>query len=115
MPSEDKADALDRFPYSELKQASPRLSRSLLDVFDYFRATMAVQHSALIGQVPALGMQFANDCDWLASQVVKIVSSASTSFTKSEAERLVSNLGALAEKEREKQIVRSLVTRYRIH
>ena len=42
-----------------------------MDVFDLYRASLPVTHSQRITSVPSLGMQFANDCDWLATQVAQ--------------------------------------------
>ena len=67
---------------------------------------MPVQHASMIGQVPALGMQFANDCDSLAARAAQIIAGSSDQFSKQDAQRTVAGLTVLAAQERVRQIVR---------
>lgn len=60
----------------------------------------------MIGQVPALGIQFANDCDSLAARAAEIIAGSSDQFLKQDAQPTVAGLTVLAAKERVRQIVR---------
>ncbi|GAA99492.1 uncharacterized protein L969DRAFT_47774 [Mixia osmundae IAM 14324] len=47
-----------------------------LDLLDVFRATLPVHHARSIESVPSLGMQFANDCQWLAKEIDELRTAA---------------------------------------
>lgn len=49
--------------------AAPHLVQSFTALLDLYRAVLPVQHASLVSTVPALGMQFANDCDWIAAAI----------------------------------------------
>lgn len=87
------------FPYASLARAAKAVQHTSLDVLDYFRATMAVQHGQLLDSVPALGMQFANDCEWLAREVAELE-------LEEDAEAALA-FASLAKSTREAQLVRS--------
>lgn len=46
-----------------------RIYQSFLDIFDLHRALMPVAHLEVLQNVPALAMQFANDCQYLAREL----------------------------------------------
>ena len=102
-----------RFQFKALQPASTRLCQSYLDVFDFYRATMPVQHAKLIEQVPSLGMQFVNDCDWLAAQVAAAFDQQHTraGLDVELVSRSVAGLQHLAVSESLRQIVRLFVDR----
>lgn len=55
---------------SEQETIISQLMQTFFDVFDYFLATLPLCQRQVISSVPALGMQFANDCEWLSTQVI---------------------------------------------
>ena len=59
---------------AEASTSSPSttLSRAIPDIFSLYRALMPVAHPAKIRDVPALAMQFANDCEWLAGEAGRL-------------------------------------------
>lgn len=57
----------------DLQEASRRLTKAFGDAYDLYRAMMPVAHSNLIATVPSIGMQFSNDCLYIASEGAKIV------------------------------------------
>ena len=65
-----RSRADDRRSVSAVFQtAAPYLVQSFTALLDLYRAVLPVQHASLVSTVPALGMQFANDCDWIAAAI----------------------------------------------
>lgn len=94
--------------HEDYADIQPRLLQTLLDLFDYFRATMPAAQKQILTSVPALGMQFANDCDWLAGQLVAL-SKGTEAFRSSEvaAHATCESLRLFAIAERQRQLVSS--------
>ncbi|KAL7415552.1 hypothetical protein BDY24DRAFT_263485 [Mrakia frigida] len=65
----DHISPLDSSPPT---QPSVTLARALPDIFSLYRALMPVAHPAKIKEVPALAMQFVNDCAWLAEEARRL-------------------------------------------
>lgn len=85
--------------------------QSFRDLFDLFRALMPIQHADLLATVPSLGMQYANDCDWLAKEVGKMA--ASWPFAAAGSDDVLGlvekKMTALASTTREQQMVSPFV------
>lgn len=84
------------------------LIQSFADLFDLFRAVMQVQHASLLETVPSLGMQFANDCDWLAKEVggMNMLWPTETQESSDVVARTSEGLSSLGVATRENQMVR---------
>ncbi|EPQ27060.1 uncharacterized protein PFL1_05344 [Pseudozyma flocculosa PF-1] len=65
--------------------AAPVLA-AVCDIFDLHRSLMPVAHGEALRDVPALAMQFANDCDFIARQVERIVAESKKAFAEVPAE-----------------------------
>lgn len=61
-----------RFENTQLGLSSGRLLTSTRELFDLYRAVMPSQHAESLTNVPALGMQFYNDCNYLVKELQKI-------------------------------------------
>ncbi|KAK4698605.1 hypothetical protein P7C70_g7668, partial [Phenoliferia sp. Uapishka_3] len=59
------------FRYATFVPAATPLLRSFTSILSLYRATAPVHHSKLLLSVPALGMQFANDAEWIGDEVEK--------------------------------------------
>lgn len=68
---------------------------------------MSIQHSKLIEQVPSLGMQFVNDCDWLARSLAGISCQhhGDAGLDAEQLKRSVAGLQQLAATESSRQVV----------
>jgi hypothetical protein len=64
---------------------------------------MPVRHGRLIATVPTIGMQFANDCEWIVSEASQLVRDQAASL---ELEACLRNLAELGRQTRDEQLVR---------
>lgn len=46
--------------------SSSGLTNAYADIFHFYRAVMPIAHAVLLASVPSIGMQFANDCLYIA-------------------------------------------------
>lgn len=60
------------FRHPTFATASTPLLKSFLAIPSLYRASIPVQHSALILGVPAIGMQLANDAEWIGGEFEKV-------------------------------------------
>jgi hypothetical protein len=99
------------FQHGNFASSSTRLFRAFLDTFDLFRAVMPVRHGRLIASVPTIGMQFANDCEWIVSEASKLVrNKAASSWERPkllEVEATLRNVAELGRQNRDEQLVRA--------
>ncbi|KAI5474237.1 centromere/kinetochore protein ZW10 [Pseudohyphozyma bogoriensis] len=104
------AVASPSFPHKSFSSASIPLLKSFVSLFGLYRATAPVFHSRLLLSVPALGMQFANDCEWLGDEVEKVWEKRSGGAggregeMKPEVDKAVGMMRSLGEEWREKLI-----------
>lgn len=56
----------------DIAASSKHLFKAYSDLFDLYRAIMPVAHSGLINTVPSIGMQFSNDCLYIARAATSI-------------------------------------------
>lgn len=97
-------------------KASVRLTKAFGDVYDLYRAMMPVAHSNLISTVPSIGMQFSNDCLYIAREGGKIArgSKPTGAFSKDDQLALKKHFDALrlyGENVLEDQLVRKDLSR----
>ncbi|GAA5897511.1 hypothetical protein JCM6882_003504 [Rhodosporidiobolus microsporus] len=64
------------FEHPEFATATAPLLQTFVSLLSLYRATAAVHNSNLLASVPAIGMQFANDADWIGREVERIWRSA---------------------------------------
>ncbi|GAA5943718.1 uncharacterized protein JCM15063_005814 [Sporobolomyces koalae] len=60
------------FEHPEFAAASAPLLATFVSLLSLYRATAAVHNSTLLASVPAIGMQFANDADWIGREVERV-------------------------------------------
>lgn len=61
-----------RFLYPTFSSSAPLFLRTFISILSLYRATAPIQYETLINEVPALGMQYANDCEWMGEEVIKV-------------------------------------------
>ncbi|MBW0504702.1 hypothetical protein O181_044417 [Austropuccinia psidii MF-1] len=83
-----------------LSQSSQGLIQVAFDVLDLFRIVMPIYHSKLLQSVPALSVQFANDCAWLSKEI-KLIGRLKE---EKETERISKNLDDLCREVRASQM-----------
>ncbi|GAA6016544.1 hypothetical protein JCM11491_002356 [Sporobolomyces phaffii] len=66
------------FEHVEFSAASAPLLSTFVSLLSLYRATAAVHNSTLLASVPAIGMQFANDADWIGREVERVWRSNTT-------------------------------------
>jgi hypothetical protein len=97
------------FRHRDFASSRTRLFRAFLDIFDLFRAVMPIRHGRLIATVPTIGMQFANDCNWISYDASKLVRDKAASRWETqelaEAETTLRNLAELGRQKRREQLV----------
>ncbi|GAA5851143.1 hypothetical protein JCM8547_004143 [Rhodosporidiobolus lusitaniae] len=64
------------FEHPEFASATAPLLQTFVSLLSLYRATAAVHNSNLLASVPAIGMQFANDADWIGREVERVWRSA---------------------------------------
>ncbi|GAA5945607.1 hypothetical protein JCM1841_003914, partial [Sporobolomyces salmonicolor] len=60
------------FEHPSFSAASTPLLQTFVSLLSLYRATAAVHNSTLLASVPAIGMQFANDADWIGREVERV-------------------------------------------
>ncbi|BGP24613.1 ribosome bioproteinsis protein ytm1 [Rhodotorula toruloides] len=65
------------FEYPDFSVAVAPLLQTFVSLLSLYRATAAVHNSTLLASVPAIGMQFANDAEWIGREVERIWREAS--------------------------------------
>ncbi|GAA5901340.1 hypothetical protein JCM5296_006764 [Sporobolomyces johnsonii] len=60
------------FEHPSFSAASAPLLQTFVSLLSLYRATAAVHNSTLLASVPAIGMQFANDADWIGREVERV-------------------------------------------
>ncbi|GAA5824155.1 hypothetical protein JCM11251_001543 [Rhodosporidiobolus azoricus] len=60
------------FEHPDFATATAPLLQTFVSLLSLYRATAAVHNSNLLASVPAIGMQFANDADWIGREVERI-------------------------------------------
>ncbi|GAA5988600.1 hypothetical protein JCM5350_005762 [Sporobolomyces pararoseus] len=60
------------FEHPQFAAASAPLLSTFVSLLSLYRATAAVHNSTLLASVPAIGMQFANDADWIGREVERV-------------------------------------------
>jgi hypothetical protein len=90
-----------RLSAPSFKDVSSLLEAGATETLDIYRALMPVVHVKEVDDVPALAMQFANDCEELAVRARDLKARQPTWNSKSAEERLLT----LSKSVQEKQIV----------
>lgn len=62
-------DLSDRFPYLAFSSSSTLLLHTFVSILSLYRAIAPISYETLVSEVPALGMQFANDFEWIGDEV----------------------------------------------
>ncbi|BGP08035.1 ribosome bioproteinsis protein ytm1 [Rhodotorula toruloides] len=65
------------FEHPDFSVAVAPLLQTFVSLLSLYRATAAVHNSNLLASVPAIGMQFANDAEWIGREVERIWREAS--------------------------------------
>ncbi|GAA5977789.1 hypothetical protein JCM11641_006073 [Rhodosporidiobolus odoratus] len=60
------------FEHPDFAAATAPLLQTFVSLLSLYRATAAVHNSNLLASVPAIGMQFANDADWIGREVERV-------------------------------------------
>ncbi|BGP48144.1 ribosome bioproteinsis protein ytm1 [Rhodotorula kratochvilovae] len=60
------------FEHPDFAPAAAPLLQTFISLLSLYRATAAVHNSRLLASVPAIGMQFANDAEWIGREVERI-------------------------------------------
>ncbi|GAA5914746.1 uncharacterized protein JCM6883_001077 [Sporobolomyces salmoneus] len=60
------------FEHPQFSAASAPLLSTFVSLLSLYRATAAVHNSTVLSSVPAIGMQFANDADWIGREVERV-------------------------------------------
>jgi hypothetical protein len=103
--------------YPTFAPASIPLLRSFISILSLYRATAPVHHSTLLASVPAIGIQFANDSEWIGDEIERVwrqsaLMSKTSQMGSSQHEAEIGHALALTKKMgsdwREKQIVSSV-------
>ncbi|GAA5883558.1 hypothetical protein JCM16303_005487 [Sporobolomyces ruberrimus] len=99
------------FEHPQFSAASAPLLSTFVSLLSLYRATAAVHNSTLLASVPAIGMQFANDADWIGREVERVWKSrthgkdlAVSSSQASEVETAIESTRQLGRDTRQKQI-----------
>lgn len=101
------------FEHPDFSVAVAPLLQTFVSLLSLYRATAAVHNSTLLASVPAIGMQFANDAEWIGREVERIWKEASegkdlqvTAKQAREVELAFQSTRQLGRDTRRKQIVR---------
>lgn len=105
--------AWNSFEHPDFSVAVAPLLQTFVSLLSLYRATAAVHNSNLLASVPAIGMQFANDAEWIGREVERIWREASegkdlqvTAKQAREVELAFQSTRQLGRDTRRKQIVR---------
>ncbi|GAA6011922.1 hypothetical protein JCM10207_003430 [Rhodosporidiobolus poonsookiae] len=60
------------FDHPVFASATAPLLQTFVSLLSLYRATAAVHNSTLLASVPAIGMQFANDAEWIGREVERV-------------------------------------------
>ncbi|GAA5969776.1 hypothetical protein JCM3765_003453 [Sporobolomyces pararoseus] len=99
------------FEHPQFAAASAPLLSTFVSLLSLYRATAAVHNSTLLASVPAIGMQFANDADWIGREVERVWKSKTegkalsiSSSQVAEVETAIDSTRQLGRDTRQKQI-----------
>jgi hypothetical protein len=101
--------ALYSFPHPTFATASSLLLRTFISILSLYRAIVPVQHAKILSTAPSIGVQFANDTDWIGAAVEALwrkSKNGQSSELDSDVERALKMTKKLGKDWREKQIVR---------
>lgn len=80
---------LHRFEYPNFASAAPLLLGTFTSVLSLYRAAAPVHHATTLVTAPAIGMQFAQDIDWISKKVGEIWQRSKDEVKRGEAGHLV--------------------------
>lgn len=103
---------LSSFPHPTFATASSLLLRTFISILSLYRAIVPIQHATALSTVPSIGVQFANDTDWIGEAVEAVwrkSKSGQSSELDLDVEQALKMTKKMGKDWRERQIVRLLV------